>query len=146
VLFTACALKNTNYNSQSLLVTINSSSLKINDLGFLKSSKHTLNLEIYKLGKPFFTIKINDKICLNKICYEKKIFNQKFFQNAYYEDFLEDILNAKALWNAQNLQKTSCGFYQNLNTKNYEIFYEVCEGEIKFNDKISKIKISLRKI
>lgn len=50
------------------------------------------------------------------------VFNQKFFKNAYYEDILKDILEAKPLWNGKNMQKTQCGFNQNLNSANYEIF------------------------
>ncbi|EDO9224901.1 hypothetical protein GQ884_06800, partial [Campylobacter coli] len=69
--------------------------------------------------------------------------NQKFFKNAYYEDILKDILEAKPLWNGKNMQKTQCGFNQNLNSANYEIFYEICDNKISFVDRISRIKIVL---
>ncbi|EED2409987.1 hypothetical protein NZY28_001682 [Campylobacter coli] len=41
------------------------------------------------------------------------------------------------------MQKTQCGFNQNLNSANYEIFYEVCDNKISFVDRISRIKIIL---
>ncbi|WP_252989346.1 hypothetical protein, partial [Campylobacter coli] len=98
---------------------------------------------VYKLGQAFFKLKIREDICLNSVCYSKMVFNQKFFKNAYYEDILKDILEAKPLWNGKNMQKTQCGFNQNLNSANYEIFYEICDNKISFVDRISRIKIVL---
>lgn len=120
--------------------------IKIDDVAFLKKENNTLNLELYKLGQAFFEIKIKDKICINFVCYDKKVFNQKFFKNEYYEDILSDILNAKTLWQGRNLQKTNCGFKQDIKAKNYEIFYQVCDNKVSFFDNISGIKIILTPI
>ncbi|ECQ7377327.1 hypothetical protein F0F11_04560 [Campylobacter coli] len=139
----ACSVKNQNFSSQSLMVLIASPMIKINDAAFLKKENNALNLEVYKLGQAFFKLKIREDICLNSVCYSKMVFNQKFFKNAYYEDILKDILEAKPLWNGKNMQKTQCGFNQNLNSANYEIFYEVCDNKISFVDRISRIKIVL---
>lgn len=46
----------------------------------------------------------------------------KIFKNVYYDDILNDILKANPLWQGRNLEKTDCGFEQNLKAKNYEIF------------------------
>ncbi|EAJ4767347.1 hypothetical protein D3583_09455, partial [Campylobacter jejuni] len=107
---------------------------------------NALNLEVYKLGQAFFELKIKDKICINAVCYDKKVFNQKFFKNVYYDDILSDILKANALWQGKNLEKTDCGFEQNLKAKNYEIFYQVCDNKVSFFDKISHTKIILTHI
>ncbi|EPV4111125.1 hypothetical protein ACV52Z_001985 [Campylobacter coli] len=139
----SCSVKNQNFSSQSLMVLIASPMIKINDAAFLKKENKALNLEVYKLGQAFFKLKIREDICLNSVCYSKMVFNQKFFKNAYYEDILKDILEAKPLWNGKNMQKTQCGFNQNLNSANYEIFYEVCDNKISFVDRISRIKIVL---
>ncbi|TKX31309.1 hypothetical protein [Campylobacter estrildidarum] len=141
--FNACTVKNQNYHSQSVSIIINSPFLKMRDFGFLKRQNQILILEVYRMGQAFFNLKIKDKICLNIACYDKQIFNKKFFKNEYYDDILSDILNAKPLWQGKNLQKTTCGFKQNLKTENFEIFYEVCQNKVSFLDKISHIKIVL---
>ncbi len=129
-----------------MMVLISSPAIKINDVAFLKRENQTLNLEVYNLGQAFFKLKIKDKICLNTVCYDKKVFNQKFLKNEYYEDILNDILNARTLWQGKNLEKTNCGFNQNLKAKNYEIFYQVCGGKLGFFDRISGIKIILNRL
>ncbi|EFU0585455.1 hypothetical protein TY756_001848, partial [Campylobacter jejuni] len=53
---------------------------------------------------------------------------------------------ANALWQGKNLEKTDCGFEQNLKAKNYEIFYQVCDNKVSFFDKISHTKIILTHI
>lgn len=142
----SCASKTQDFSVQSVLVLINTKDLKINDAGFLKQEKQALNLELYKFAKPFFMLKISDKICLNAACYQKEIFNEKFLKNAYYDDFLEDILRAKPLYNGKNLEKQTCGFIQKISTKSYQIIYELCEDKISFLDQMSGTKIILRKI
>ncbi|EJA9299317.1 hypothetical protein MUK15_001030 [Campylobacter coli] len=144
--FSACALKNQDYSSQKMKVVFSTPTIKINDFGFLKKENNALNLEVYKLGQAFFELKIKDKICINAVCYDKKVFNQKFFKNVYYDDILSDILKANALWQGKNLEKTDCGFEQNLKAKNYEIFYQVCDNKVSFFDKISHTKIILTHI
>ena len=142
----ACGVKNQNFSSQSLMVLIISPMIKVNDAAFLKKENNALNLEVYKLGQAFFELKIKDKICINAVCYDKKVFNQKFFKNVYYDDILSDILKANTLWQGRNLEKTDCGFEQNLKAKNYEIFYQVCDNKVSFFDKISHTKIILTHI
>ncbi|MCH5336652.1 MAG: hypothetical protein J1D99_04445 [Campylobacter sp.] len=147
VLFlSSCASKNKEFFSQSVLVFINTKDLKINDAGFLKQGKKALNLEIYKFGRPFFELIINDKICLNAACYQKKDFNKKFLKNAYYDELLEDILKAKPLYNGKNLENQACGFIQKINSTSYNITYELCNDKVSFFDKLSGTKIILKKI
>lgn len=143
--FGACASKNTSFNSQSVLLSVSSNSMRFSEAGFLKENSKTLDLEIYKLGQAFFELKIRDKICLNSVCYDKKNFNEKFFQNAYYDDILKDILLAKPLWKGHNLEKNECGFSQKLKKSSYDIFYEVCDDKSTFFDKKTKMKIILKK-
>ncbi len=141
----SCAIKNENFASQSVLVLIRTKDIKINDAGFLKQTKNALNLEIYKFAKPFFVLKINDKICLNAACYEKTEFNKKFLKNAYYDELLEHILRAKPLFNAMNLERLDCGFLQKIESKTYKITYEVCGDKTSFFDAFSNTKILLKK-
>lgn len=139
--FSACTTKN--HSTQTMQILLVSPMIKINDAAFLKKESFGLNLQIYKLGKAFVTLKIRDKICLGGVCYQKQIFNEKFFKNAHYDAFLSDILNSKPLYAGKNLQKNECGFYQKLESKDYMIFYEVCGENVRFEDRISKVKLQL---
>lgn len=144
--FSACVIKNTHFNSQSVLLSVSSNSMRFSEAGFLKQDSKTLDLEIYKLGQAFFELKIRDKICLNSACYDKKNFNEKFFQNTYYDDILKDILLAKPLWKGRDLEKNECGFTQELKNSSYDIFYQVCGDKSTFFDKKTKVKIIFKKL
>ncbi|KAA6227505.1 MULTISPECIES: hypothetical protein [unclassified Campylobacter] len=139
----ACASKNENFTSQSVSIFIFSPNIRLNDNGFLKQDKQKIHLEVYKFGRAFFELNISDKICTSGVCYDKTSFNKKFFKNVYYDEFLEDILLLKPLFNGKNLTNTDCGFYQNLISKNYEILYEKCDEGINFRDNISHTSIRL---
>lgn len=142
----ACSIKTHETNTKSVMIGFNSSFVRIQDVGFLEQNDKVTYLEIYKLGKAFFRIKIEDKICLNEICYDKKLFNKRFFKNSFYDDFLEDILKNKPLFNAKNLQKQDCGFTQSIKGLDYDIVYEVCNNQTFFLDKLNKTKITIQKL
>lgn len=142
----ACSIKTHETNTKSIMISFNSSFVRIQDVGFLEQNDKVTYLEIYKLGKAFFRIKIEDKICLNEICYDKKLFNKRFFKNSFYDDFLEDILKNKPLFNAKNLQKQDCGFIQSIKGLDYDIVYEICNNQTFFLDKLNKTKITIQKL
>lgn len=143
----ACAvLYPKNKVDESVFVMMNLPEIKLSDFGFLHTRTNALNLQVYKAAQPFFELKINKKICLNGICYEKENFNQKFLKNSYYNELLEDILRAKPLWNAKNLQKSECGFTQSLIGQNYNIIYEVCDAKVYFFDSKLGTKIIWKKL
>ncbi|MCX2683502.1 hypothetical protein OQH60_06430 [Campylobacter sp. MIT 21-1685] len=130
--------------NQALFVTLYLPKIKIHDFAFLYSKANTLSLQVYKAAQPFFELKINERICVNRVCYEKRTFNEKFFNNSYYDELLEDILRAKPLWNAKNIQKNECGFIQKFDV--YNIVYEVCDGKVNFVDEKSKVRIKWQKL
>ncbi|MBK1973174.1 hypothetical protein JG677_03800 [Campylobacter sp. TTU-622] len=142
----ACSIKTYEANTKSVMINFNSPLVRIQDAGFLEQNGKMTYLEVYKLGQAFFRIKIEDKICLNEICYDKKLFNKKFFKNSFYDDFLEDILKNKPLFNAKNLQKQDCGFKQSIKGLDYDIIYEVCNNQTFFLDKLNKTKITIQKL
>lgn len=141
----SCAIKNKT-QSQSVFVVLKNSQIKFNDYGFLYQGKNDINLELYSASKALFTLKIADNICINGVCYTKKLFNKKFFNYEYYDDFLKDLILQKAIFNNKNKIINSCGFIQELKSKDYEIFYEVCDGKMSFSEKKSNIKFSITRI
>jgi len=140
----ACAFKKPE-KSEAVSLIINAAPIKLSAEGFLYESKNLTGLEAYSLAKAIFALKITDKICLNQACYDKKSFNERFFKVSHYDDFLSDILSFKPIYHARNLKKTKCGFEQNLNAINYEIFYRICNEELKFRDFKNQILIKIKK-
>lgn len=135
VFFSSCASKYERYSkSSAVFVTFKFPSLnfKFSDSGFLYLNEKRLRLELYKFGQTVFFVEINDKICTNYACYDKKLFNQRWFLNAYYDDLLEDILRARPIYEAKNLQKTQCGFRQDFSTQGQNLVYELCHDELSF--------------
>ncbi|EGK8089982.1 hypothetical protein IO411_001675 [Campylobacter lari] len=59
---------------------------------------------------------------------------------------MQDLIYKKPIFYGKNKQITSCGFTQNIISKNYDIFYEVCDKNMSFSDKKSKIKFSIKSI
>ncbi|MGP1486056.1 MAG: hypothetical protein ACTTJC_08255 [Campylobacter sp.] len=129
--------------SNSFMITIVSAIIKINDVGFLHKNANSLNVQIYNSGVNTINIKVlADKICINNACYAKQEFNQKFFTQAHYEEFFEDILNKKPIYNGKNLTTTNCGFSQKID----ELTYDVCCKNVNLNDPKRRIKIIIREL
>ncbi|EAJ1254964.1 hypothetical protein A0Y59_07255 [Campylobacter lari] len=145
VFLSSCALKSKT-QAQSTYVILKTPEFKFADYGFLYKGKNFTSLEFYSASKALLELKISDKICVNGVCYAKTFFNKRFFNNEYYDDFLQDLIYKKPIFYGKNKQATSCGFTQKIISKNYDIFYEVCDKNMSFNDKKSKIKFSIRSI
>lgn len=133
---------NTKKSSNSFMITIFSPVVKINDVGFLHKSENFVNLQIYSSGVNTLNLKISDKICINRACYAKTEFNDKFFGAAHYDDFFKEILNKKPIYEGRNLIRSECGFSQTINDVNYE----VCGGNVKFNDRKNRIKFIMKEL
>ncbi|OCX42904.1 hypothetical protein A7X81_06730 [Campylobacter ornithocola] len=145
VLLSSCALK-TKIQSQSTYIILKTPQIKFADYGFLYEGKNLTKLEFYNSSKVLFELKITDKICINGVCYTKILFNKRFFNYEYYDDFLQDLILKKPIFYGKNKQITSCGFTQKIMSKNYDIFYEVCNGYMSFNEKKSKVKFSMKSL
>ena len=142
--FSGCA-KNSPQNSQAVSFTVISPSLKIRDAGFIHKFANKTELQIYNSGVSILKMDISEnKICLNSACDDEATFNRKFFKNSHYNGFFSDILNHKPIYNGKNLQKSDCGFLQNL-SDNF-IQYEFCNNLVEFTDTKNKIKIKLKEI
>ena len=116
---------------------IHISNMELNDQDFKYISKIRFN--------QLKEIDISEnKICLNSACDDEATFNRKFFKNSHYNGFFSDILNHKPIYNGKNLQKSDCGFLQNL-SDNF-IQYKFCNNLVEFADTKNKIKIKLKEI
>lgn len=145
VFLSACSTK-IQINPKSTFVVLKTPQIKFSDYGFLYRRDKMTILELYNASKPIFELKIMDKICVNGVCYTKQNFNKKFFNYEHYNDFVQDLINKKQIYQGKNAILTSCGFNQELISKNYNIFYEVCGENMNFTDRQSKIKFSITDI
>lgn len=126
-------------NQRAVKATIISPIIKLSDAGFIHRYKHFIMLQIYSSGVALASIKTGKNICINGVCYSKDAFNEKFFKNKYYDDLLDDILDAREIFGGINLTKNECGFYQDISK--FSIRYLVCNDEVEFRNKTTKIII-----
>lgn len=127
-----------------IIFTMINQQIKINSTGFIKNSGKITNLQVYENGINILDLKVGERICLNFGCKEQINFNKEFFKNSHYKGFLNEILNSKPIYNKQNLEKTDCGFNQNI--KKLSIKYEICQNKIKFVDEKNRIKIIIKEL
>ncbi|BCX78851.1 hypothetical protein [Campylobacter sp. 19-13652] len=128
-----------NESLRPIKATIVSPLLRLSDAGFVHSYKRFSVLQIYSSGVAIAQLKTGKNICINGACYTPSAFNEKFFKNAYYDGLLDDILNARQIFNGINLTKNECGFYQDVSK--FSIRYLVCNDTVEFKDKTTKIII-----
>ena len=143
-IFAGCA-KITPQSSQAVSFSVISPNLKVSDAGFIHKFKEKTELQIYNSGVSILKLEIfENKICLNSACDDEATFNRKFFKDTHYNGFFSDILNHRPIYNAKNLQKSDCGFLQNI-SENF-IEYKFCNDLVEFADTKNKIKIKLKEL
>ncbi|WP_297191801.1 hypothetical protein [uncultured Campylobacter sp.] len=143
-LLNACSFKKADFQ-QSKAVFINAkfaNGFRVSEAGFLYANKELTRLELYKFGQGILELELNRQICLNSICYSRENFNKTYFKEAHYDKILDDILGEKPIYDGLNLQKTSCGFKQEINF----ISYELCSKELSFKDDKNKILLKINRI
>lgn len=115
--------------------------IKLNDAGFIHNFKDTKQIDLYSSGISLAKITIKkDQICLNNACDNELIFNKKFFAHTHHNGFFANLIDKKPIYNGANLEKTKCGFTQNLD----ELHYEICDGNVKFHDEKHRVKIIIK--
>ncbi len=133
-------------NSNSVFVLIKTKKMRFGDIGFIRHDENSLNLELFNSGTAVLDLAIKDKICINKVCYSKKSFNVKYLGFQYYDDFLQDIILKKPIYNKRNLKLHVNGFRQNIVNGLLDIDYKVNGDKMIFKDKMRKIVIKIQKI
>ena len=141
LIFGACSITQTPIKSQSVAILIKTSNFKFNDVGFIHKYPNSTNLQIYNSGQNILDLKIKENICINGACEPPLKFNKMFFGQEYYANLLGDIIKFEPIFDGVNLNKTNCGFVQNISK--FGIKYEVCDNALSFADSKTKIKLSI---
>jgi len=142
-LLTACSVKNYK-QSVSKVIIIKSPKIKFADLGYIRNSKNSVELELFIAGRSFKKITINHLICTDEGCMTKSGFNSDYLSSSYEDSILQNILLGKKIFNGKNLVKLDDGFIQNIKTKDLSIKYKVTNKLIYFKDKKNNILIKIK--
>jgi len=144
--FIGCSVKTPYTSSQSYFVVIKNSQLALADTGFIKKREGDLNLQLFSASTPIFDLHVKGSVCIDLLCLDRTSFNKKFFGYGHYENFVDDLFNMQPIYNQTNLIKHKDGFEQKIKTKNYNIIYEVNNGNLYFKDMKNKILIKLKEL
>ena len=143
--FSACSVKNYEI-TQSKLISIKSPKIKFSDLGFIRNSGDSVEMELFMTGKSIEKITINYLICSHEGCMSKSGFNADYLSKYYPDDILQNIILAKEIYDGKNLVKNTNGFEQYIKNENVNIKYIVDSKSIYFKDKTNKILIKIKDI
>ncbi|NPA60503.1 MAG: hypothetical protein GXO30_08630 [Epsilonproteobacteria bacterium] len=143
LIFSACSTKNYEI-TQTKIIIIKSPKLKFADVGYIRNSDNSIELELFSAGKVVEKITINHLICTTKGCMSKGGFNQEYLDASYPKDMLQNILLAKSIYESKNMQKTKDGFEQNIKDENVDITYKVKPKIIFFKDRKNKIILKIK--
>jgi len=129
--------------SKSSFIIFKTPTIKYADQGFISKANSETKVEIYSSGQSVMRLRIlPNQVCITQFkCMSKKEFNQKVLASANYPDnLIENIFNAKPIFNGKNLKGSSNNFIQQIGT----ITYSVNGKNISFVDKSNGDKIEVR--
>jgi len=141
--FNACSIKEYK-NTQTKIIIIKSPKLKFGDVGYIRNTDKSIELELFVAGNVIEKITINHLICVTKGCMDKSTFNQEYLNSSYPTDILQNILLANEIYSGKNKQKTNNGFKQNIKNKEVDIIYKVSKNLTYFKDKKNKIIFKIK--
>jgi len=141
--FSACSVKNYEV-TQTKVIIIKSPKIKFADLGYVRNSGDSIELELFVASKAIEKISINHLICTSEGCMKKSSFNKEYLHHSYPSDILQNILLAKAIYDAKNRVQTESGFEQLIVDENVDIIYRVSENETFFKDRKNKIIFKIK--
>ena len=145
IFFTACSVKNYEI-TKSKLISIKSPKIKFSDLGFIRSSGNSVEMELFMTGKSIEKITINYLMCSNEGCMLKSSFNEVYLSKYYPDDILQNILLSKKIYNGKNIKHINDGFEQYIKNIDVDIKYKVDSKTIYFKDRKNKILIKIKDI
>ncbi len=143
--FGACSVKEYQH-TQSKIIFIKSPKIKFADIGYLRNSGSSLELELFTAGTAVEKIIINHLVCVSDGCMSKSGFNDDYLNSTYPSDTLQNILLSKPIYNAKNRFKTDDGFEQYIKDENVDIVYSVTSNMTYFKDKKNKIIFKMKDI
>ena len=145
IFFTACSVKNYEI-TKSKLISIKSPKIKFSDLGFIRSSGNSVEMELFMTGKSIEKITINYLMCSNEGCTLKSSFNEVYLSKYYPDDILQNILLSKKIYNGKNIKYINYGFEQYIKNIDVDVEYKVDSKTIYFKDRKNKILIKIKDI
>jgi len=143
LIFSACSTKNYEITKTKIII-IKSPQIKFSDLGYLRNTENSVELELFMAGKSIQKIAINHLICVSEGCMTKSGFNEDYLNENYPDDILQNILLAKPIYDSKNLQKTDVGFTQHISSLHVEITYKVTQNQVFFKDKKNHIIFKIK--
>ncbi|EDZ63083.1 hypothetical protein SMGD1_1676 [Sulfurimonas gotlandica GD1] len=143
LLLTACSTKNYEV-TQTKIIIIKSPKLKFADVGYIRNSEKSIELELFVAGKAIEKITINHLICTGEGCMTKGSFNKDYLNDAYPSEILQNILLGREIYNGKNRVQTSEGFEQNIEDENVNITYRVSTNVTFFKDRKNKIIFKIK--
>ena len=143
ILFTACSTKNYEI-TQTKIIIIKSPKLKFADLGYIRNSEKSIEMELFAAGKAIEKITINHLICVSEGCMTKGSFNKDYLNESYPSAILQNILLGHPIYDGKNRVQTSEGFEQKIEDENVNITYRVSSNVIFFKDTNNKIIFKIK--
>ncbi len=143
LLFSACSTKNYEITKTKIII-IKSPKLKFADLGYIRNSDKSIELELFVAGKAVEKFTINHLVCTSEGCMSKSGFNADYLHASYPDDILQNILLARPLYDGKNRVQTLDGFEQNINNENVSITYKVTSKSTFFKDRKNNIIFKIK--
>ena len=143
--FSACSIKEYEY-TKSKLIIIKSPQIKFADLGYIRNTAETIEVELFMAGKSIKKIEINHLVCVDEGCMSKSGFNEDYMHPSYPDDLLQNILLGMPIYDKLNLEKTEDGFAQKIKNENVYIKYKVDNKQIFFKDLRNKIIFKIKEL
>mgnify|MGYP001172763461 CR=1 FL=1 len=143
LIFSACSVKNYEI-TQTKVIIIKTKKFKFADLGYVRNTEDSIELELFVASKAIEKISINHLICTSEGCMKKSSFNKEYLHQSYPSDILQNILLANAIYDGKNRVQTESGFEQKIVDENADIVYRVSENETFFKDKKNKIIFKIK--
>ncbi len=143
LLFTACSTKNYEHTKTKIII-IKSPKIKFGDVGYIRNSDSSVELELFMAGQAIEKISINHLICVTKGCMSKSAFNKEYLNESYPSDILQNILLAKPIYGGDATIRTSDGFRQHVEDENVDILYKVTSNMTFFKDRKNNIIFKIK--
>jgi len=141
--FSACSIKDYEH-TQTKIITIKSPKIKFSDVGYLRNSEKSIELELFMAGKSIEKIAINHLVCVSEGCMSKSGFNKDYLNSAYPDDTLQNILLSKAIYDEANMSRTADGFTQKIQDEDVDISYRVERRGVFFKDRKNGIIFNIK--
>ncbi len=141
--FSACSTKNYEI-TQTKIIIIKSPKLKFADVGYIRNTDKSIEMELFIAGKAIEKFTINHLVCTSEGCMSKSGFNEEYLHPSYPDAILQNILLGHAIYDGKNRVQTKNGFSQHIRDEDVDIRYRVTAQEIFFKDKKNKIIFKIK--